>query len=73
MLNDTERKVLQILYNRNGHQNTRIMIPELALLAQREVSQIQMALERLQKERLIERSDTLNFIKVVPGAEHQSR
>ncbi len=67
MLNDTDRKLLRILFNRNGHMNTRVMIPDLARLAQRDVGQIQKALERLQEERLIELSDKLNFIKVIPG------
>lgn len=67
MLSDTERKLLRILFNRNGHQNTRVLIPELARLAQREVGQIEKALQRLQEERFIERSDTLNFVKVIPG------
>ncbi|MCM3628261.1 winged helix-turn-helix transcriptional regulator [Paenibacillus glycanilyticus] len=67
MLNDTERKLLRILYNRNGHQNARILIPELARLAGREAGQIRKALERLQEERFIEWEETLNVVKVVPG------
>lgn len=65
MLNDTERKLLRILFNRNGHQNTRILIPELARLAGREAGQIRKALERLHEERFIEWE--IDYVKVVPG------
>ncbi|GLX70611.1 hypothetical protein [Paenibacillus glycanilyticus] len=67
MLNDTERKLLRILYNRNGHQNTPVSIPELARFAQREPGQIRKALERLREERFIEWEERINAVKVVPG------
>ncbi|MGO4106502.1 hypothetical protein [Paenibacillus sp. YAF4_2] len=65
MLNDTERKLLRILFNRNGHQKTRILIPELARLAGRETGQIRKALERLHEERFIEWE--IDYARVVPG------
>lgn len=67
LLNDTERKLLRILYNRNGHQNTRISIPELARFAQREVGQIRKALENLREERFIEWEDSMDYARVIPG------
>ncbi|WP_042165504.1 hypothetical protein [Paenibacillus gorillae] len=67
MLNDTERKLLQILHNRNRTVNTRISIPDLARMAQREPGQIRKALEKLKEERLIEWEDALNFVRVVEG------
>ncbi|NIK71870.1 MULTISPECIES: hypothetical protein [unclassified Paenibacillus] len=66
-MNDTERKLLRILYNRNGHQNTRISIPELARFAQREVGQIRKALENLREERFIEWEDSMDYARVIPG------
>lgn len=70
MLNDTERKLLRILYNRNGHQNARILIPELARLAGRETGQIRKALESLREERFIEWEERTDVAKVVPGWQH---
>ncbi|WP_127496301.1 MULTISPECIES: hypothetical protein [Paenibacillus] len=67
LLNDTERKLLRILFNRNGHQNTRIVIPELARFAQRETGQIRKALEKLREERFIEWEDTMDYVRVIPG------
>lgn len=73
MLSDTERKLLRILFNRNGHQNTRVPISVLARLAQREDGQIRKALERLREERFIEWEEAINAIKVVPGWQHVAK
>lgn len=46
-LSDTERKVLRILFNRNGHSLVTIDPPYYAQLAGREEGQVRVALERL--------------------------
>jgi|GEM_PF-4696046 hypothetical protein len=69
-MTDTERKLLRILFNRHGHNNVRIYIPELCRLAQREVGQIRKALEQLRDERFIEWDEMMNFVRVIPGWQH---
>ena len=64
-LTDTERKLLQICWNRNRTNVFRIDIPHYALLAGREAGQIRVALRGLADKGYIEWDSTFGRVQVI--------
>ncbi len=65
MLPDTERKLLQILWNRNRFAETKISIKQLSIKSQRSLHIVKRGLNFLAESDYIEWNENANTVKVL--------